>query len=67
MLDEFSLVRMDATEPLVGQQKKMREIVKPYLENMKRADAGSIHDALRESGLRGRYLEEAARRKDVQA
>ena len=67
MIDQFGLVRMDATEPLVVQQRKMRELVKPYLEGVIRADAGSIHDALRESGLQGRYLEEAKRRRDVQA
>jgi len=67
MIDEFGLVRMDATEPLVVQQRKMRDLVKPYLETMKRADTGSINDALQEAGLRGRYLEEAARRKDLQA
>ncbi len=68
MIDEFDLVRMDATEPLVTQQKKMREIVKPHLEGVMRDIGGSIHDALRESGLHGRYLEEAsARKRDVQA
>jgi len=67
MIDEFGLVRMDATEPLVVQQRKMREIVKPHLAGVKRADAGGIQDALREAGLQGRYLEEAARKKDVQA
>ena len=67
MIDEFDLVRMDATQPLVVQQRKMREIVKPHLTNVKRADGGSVQDALREAGLQGRYLEEAAKKKDVQA
>jgi len=67
MLDEFSLVKMDATEPLVVQQRKMRDIVRPHLAGVKRADSGGVQEALHEAGLRGRYLEEAARRKDVQA
>ena len=67
MIDEFALVRMDATEPLVVQQRKMRDIVKPFLEGVKRADAGGVNEALREAGLKGRYLDEAARKKDVQA
>ena len=67
MVDEFGLVRMDATRPLVAQQKKMREVVRPHLKGVRRVDAGSVQEALRESGLVGRYLEEAARKKDVQA
>lgn len=67
MLDEFGLVRMDATEPLVIQQERLREIVTPHLDGVKRADAAGIHEALREAGLQGRYLDEAARRRDVQA
>ena len=67
MIDEFGLVRMEATEPLVVQQRRMRDIVKPHLEGIKRADTGNINDALREAGLQGRYLEEAAHRKDLQA
>ena len=67
MLDEFDLVRMDATEPLVVQQRKMRDVVKPHLAEVARADAGAVQEALREAGLRGRYLEEAAHKKDMQA
>jgi dTMP kinase len=36
IVDEFGLVRMDATESLVRQQQRMREIVRPYLEGMLR-------------------------------
>ena len=68
MIDEFALVRMDATEPLVTQQKKMRSIVQPHLEGVMRDPGGSIHEALREAGLNGRYIDEAlSRRRDVQA
>ena len=67
MLDEFGLVKMNAIEPLVVQQRKMREIVAPHLVGVKQADAGGVQEALREAGLLGRYLEEARRRKDVQA
>lgn len=68
MIDEFGLVRMDATQPLVTQQKHMRALVQPHLEGVMRDSGGSIHEALRESGLHGRYVDEAAARKrDLQA
>ena len=50
LVKEFDLVRMNATDTLVRQQKQMR------------ADRGSIRDALKEQGLAGRYLLEALRK-----
>lgn len=36
VVSEFGLVRMDATESLVHQQQRMRELVRPYLEGAMR-------------------------------
>jgi dTMP kinase len=62
LVKEFDLVRMNATDTLVRQQKAMRELVRPHLKGVMRADGGSIRDALKEEGLLGRYLLEALRR-----
>jgi hypothetical protein len=63
LVKEFGLARMNAMDTLVRQQKQMRELVTPHLRGVMRADAGSIHDALREEGLLGRYLDEAGRKR----
>jgi dTMP kinase len=63
MVDEFGLVRMDATENLIRQQQRMRDQVGSHLQGVMRVDNGGIHDALREAGLLGRYVaEESATR-----
>jgi dTMP kinase len=62
IVKEFDLVRMNATDTLVRQQKQMRELVTPHLSGVMRADGGSIRDALKEEGLLGRYLLEALRK-----
>ena len=62
IVKEFDLVRMNATDTLVRQQKRMRELVTPYLKGVMRADGGSIRDALKEEGLLGRYLLEALKK-----
>ena len=62
LVKEFDLVRMNATDTLVRQQKQMRELVKPYLKGVMRADGGSIRDALKQEGLLGRYLLEALKK-----
>jgi dTMP kinase len=56
LVEEFEMVRMEATDTLIRQQKLMRSIVKPYLEGVARADTSAVQDALREAGLLGRYL-----------
>jgi dTMP kinase len=63
LVKEFDLVRIDAMDALVRQQKKMRSLVAPHLKDVMRADGGSINDALREEGLLGRYLDEARSKK----
>ncbi|MEA2640410.1 MAG: dTMP kinase, partial [Chloroflexota bacterium] len=55
LVDEFSLVRMDATAPLTQQQQRMRELVRPHLDGVMRQN-GSLNRALAEAGLQGRYL-----------
>jgi dTMP kinase len=56
MVDEFGLVRMDATQTLIRQQQQVRELVAPHLQGLRRFAPGEMTDALRESGLGGRYL-----------
>jgi dTMP kinase len=56
MVDEFGLVRMDATQTLIRQQHQVRELVAPHLEGLRRMAPGEMTDALRASGLGGRYL-----------
>jgi hypothetical protein len=36
VVEEFGLVRMDATETLIHQQQHMRELVRPHLEGAMR-------------------------------
>jgi dTMP kinase len=59
VVDEFGLVRIDATKTLIGQQQEVRKLVQPHLEGVRKVDSGSVHDVLRQAGLRGRYLAEA--------
>ena len=47
---------MNATENLIRQQQRVRELVEPHLEGVMRIDGGSIQDALAQAGLRGRYV-----------
>jgi dTMP kinase len=56
LAEEFSLVRMDATANLIRQQHEMRQLVRPHLDGVVRIDEAGVRDALRETGLIGRYL-----------
>lgn len=60
LLQEFGLVRMNATERLVAQQQHMRALVAPHLEGARRVDPMSVNEALHRHNLRGRYLDQAA-------
>ena len=62
LVKEFDLIRMNATDTLVRQQKEMRKLVTPHLKGVMRADGGGIRDALKEQGLLGRYLLETLRK-----
>jgi dTMP kinase len=56
LVDEFGLIRMDATESLVQQQQRMRKIVRPYLDGVTRVDGTGVSEALGVAGLMGRYV-----------
>jgi dTMP kinase len=61
MIEEFGLVRMNATDNLIRQQQEMRRIVEPHLHGVRRVEGASVHDVLAETSLRGRYLADRAR------
>jgi len=65
VVDEFGLVPMDATENLIRQQQRMRELVEPHLDGVRRVEGRSVHDLLDRAGLRGRYLGRASSRGDL--
>jgi len=69
LVDEFSLVRIDATDSLVNQQQRMRSIVQPVLDGVMRTDPTVVARALSASGLVGSYLGGggAARRQEITA
>jgi dTMP kinase len=54
---EFDLTRIDATETLVRQQQQVRALVAPHLAGVQRLEGGDIQQALRLSGLAGRYVD----------
>ena len=56
LVEERGLIRIDATETLVRQQQRVREIVEPHLEGVRRVTGGETHELLRQTGLQGRYL-----------
>lgn len=53
VVDEYKLVRMDATESLIRQQQRMREIVRPHLEGAMRIPLPRTEDSLHVAGLLG--------------
>jgi dTMP kinase len=53
VVSEFGLVRMDATETLVRQQQRMRELVRPHLEGAMHQPNPAPEDPLRVAGLLG--------------
>jgi dTMP kinase len=69
LVDEFSLVPIDATQTLVEQQRQMRALVAPVLDGVMRTDPTAVAQALASTGLLGQYLEGggAARRQEISA
>jgi dTMP kinase len=59
LVDEFGLIRMDATQTLIRQQRLMREIVRPHLTDIVKMSTGEVREALAEEDLLGRYLQPA--------
>jgi dTMP kinase len=53
LVAEFGLVRMDATESLIHQQQRMREMVRPYLDGAMRLPNPPPLDSLQVAGLLG--------------
>jgi dTMP kinase len=70
LVDEFTLVRIDATDTLVNQQQRMRALVEPVLDGVMRADPTVVSQALASTGLLGQYLGSgggAARQQEISA
>ncbi len=61
LVEEFGLIRMDATQTLIRQQRLMREIVRPHLNDVVKLSTGEVREALASEDLLGRYLEPASR------
>ena len=61
LVEEFGLIRMDATQTLIRQQRLMREIVRPHLNDIVKISTGEVREALASEDLLGRYLEPASR------
>ena len=60
LVEEFGLIRMDATQTLIRQQRLMREIVRPHLNDIVKLSTGDVREALASEELLGRYLEPAS-------
>ena len=56
MVDEFGLSVIDAAQPIVTQQERVRALIKPKLEGALRAEKSPWREVLAEEGLSGRYL-----------
>jgi dTMP kinase len=61
LVEEFGLIRMDATQTLIRQQQLMREIVRPHLNDIVKLSNGDVREALASEDLLGRYLQPATR------
>lgn len=57
LAEEYGMVRIDATLPLVVQQQQVRQIVRPYLQGLSPMESTGLQDALKDHRLTGRYLE----------
>ena len=60
LVEEFGLIRMDATQTLIRQQRLMREIVRPHLTDIVKLSTGDVREALASEDLLGRYLQPAS-------
>ena len=60
LVEEFGLIRMDATQTLIRQQRLMREIVRPHLNDIVKLSTGDVREALASEELLGRYLQPAS-------
>jgi dTMP kinase len=60
IVDEFGLTVINATQPLVQQQARMRQLVKPHLRGALKVEHSPWREVLAREGLHGRYLDEMA-------
>jgi dTMP kinase len=58
LVEEYGLTVIDATQPLVQQQARMRQLVLPHLEGVQRVDHRPWRAVLAQEGLYGRYLDD---------
>jgi dTMP kinase len=58
LVEEFGLIRMDATQSLVAQQQQMRDLVRLHLEGAMRASTPQTGDPWRVVGLLGHSVAE---------
>jgi dTMP kinase len=58
LVEEFGLIRIDATQPLVEQQQRMRALVRPHLDGAMRIPELPTGDPLRVVGLLGHQVAE---------
>ena len=56
LVDEFGLIRIDATDTLVRQQQRMRACVEPVLDGVMHVNPAAVSAALSATGLIGHYL-----------
>ncbi len=65
LVGEYGLIRLDATDTLVNQQRRMRDVVRPHLDNVMRVDRNAIADAMQAVGFFGRLPNGQAAREEV--
>ena len=63
LTEEYGLITIDATEPIVEQQRVVRKYVEPLIKGTMRIHGQSVPEALGSSGLTGRYLRAPGSRK----
>jgi dTMP kinase len=56
IVTEFGLTTVDATQPLVQQQARMRRLVQPHLKGALKVENRPWREVLAKEGLHGRYL-----------
>ena len=59
IVDEYALIRVDATEGLVRQQARVRDLVRPHLDGVMKVDHAGLSSALLQARLTGRYVRPA--------
>lgn len=57
IVEEFGLTVIDATDPLVKQQARLRRLVTPHLKGTLRVEHRPWREVLAKEGLQGRYLD----------